>query len=100
MKNKSYRGRAQLRDMGPAGGMYEVDYIIHTFVQSSRHIGASPTTHRVSSADIRPVSGHMLKNGAYLLEHDNAVLCTLRKTGALWEMLPEDHAARNGVTYG
>lgn len=90
MKNKSYRGRAQLRDLGPAGGVYEADYIIHTFVQSSKHIGASPTTHKVSSADIRPVNGYLLKNGMYALEQsDGAELCRLCKTGALWEMMSE-----------
>lgn len=90
MKNKSYRGRTQLHDMGPAGGVYEVDYIIHTLVQHSKHIGAGTTTHRVSSADIRPVNGYLLKNGMYALEQEGGALCRLRKTGAQWELIREE----------
>lgn len=95
MKNKTYRGRAQLRDLGPAGGIYEADYTIHAFVQSSKHIGTSPTTHKVSSADIRPVNGYLLKNGMYTLEEtDGAELWRLNKTGVLWEVMPGNQQKR------
>ena len=90
MKNKSYRGRAQLHDLGPAGGAYEVDYIIHTFTQRSKNIGAPTVTHKVSSADIRPVNGYTLKNGFYALEQEGGAPCKLRKTGALWELMIEE----------
>ncbi len=99
MNNKSYRGRARLRDLGAAGGVYEADYIIHTFVQSSKHIGTKPTTHKVSSADIRPVNGYMLKSGMYALEQPNGeALCRLRKTGALWELMVDEHIDKKGNT--
>ena len=89
MKNESYRGRALLHDLGPAGGVYEADYVIHTYVQSSTHIGTTPTTHKISSADIRPVNGYSLKNGMYALESNGRKLCKLLKTGALWELAVE-----------
>jgi hypothetical protein len=90
MKNSSHRGRAPLRDLGPAGGVYEVDYILHSFVRQTKHIGAATTTRRVSSADIRPVNGYLLKNGTYALEQDDAPCCKLRKTGALWELMSDE----------
>ena len=94
---KTYRGRAQLRDLGPAGGVYEADYTIHTFIQSSKNIGVSPTTHKVSSADIRPVNGYLLKNGMYALEQpDGTELHRLCKAGALWEVMIEKHKNREG----
>lgn len=73
--------------MGPAGGVYEADYIIHTSVQNTKNIGAAPTTHKISSADIRPINGYLLKNGLYALEHEGAKLYALRKTGAIWELI-------------
>lgn len=87
MKNKSWRGRAALHDLGPAGGVYEVDYIIHTSVQESKNIGMESTTHKVSSADIRSINGYQLKNGDYTLDQTGGVARKLRKTGALWELV-------------
>ncbi len=89
MNNVTTRGRAQLRDLGPAEGLYEVDYIIHAYAKSIKHIGQSPILRRIFTADIRSVNGYTLKNGDYRLERENEEVCTLRKTGALWECMIE-----------
>ncbi len=84
------KGRAQLRDMGPAGGSYEADYTIHSSTQNSKHIGFKSTTHKVSSADIRLVNGYSLKNGVYMLEKDGQPVCKLRKMGAIWQVITDE----------
>jgi hypothetical protein len=89
MTNKIRRGRAQLHDLGPADGRYEVDYVIQDCVKNIKNIGFKSTTHRVSSADIYSVNGYNLKNGDYALEQSGELICKLRKKGAHWEMMPE-----------
>lgn len=90
MTNEINRGIGQLRDMSPAQGIYEVNYVIHTNTQSSKHIGVKPTAHKVFTADIRLMSGHGLKNGIYNLEQEGISICRLRKTGALWELYAQE----------
>jgi len=87
MKNESCRGRAQLLDVGPAAGVYEVDYTIYSFVQRYKQVGGLPIVREVFSADIRSVSGYLLRNGLYELKRDSGEICKLRKTGAVWELL-------------
>jgi hypothetical protein len=94
MANKTDRGRAQLREMGPAAGIYEVDYIIHTNVQNIKNEGAEALTRKVSSADIRSVNGYGMKNGIYILEQEGKILCQLKKAGVLWQFM--DEAASTG----
>lgn len=89
MKNESSRGRAQLRDVGPAAGVYEVDYTIYAFVQRYKQFGGPPIVREVFSADIRSVSGHLLRNGLYELKRDGGEICKLRKAGAVWELLAD-----------
>jgi hypothetical protein len=90
MTSKSDRGRALLHDLGPAGGEYEVEYVIHALVQHSKHIGITPTVHKVSSVNVRSVNGYLLKDGLYALENNANEVFKLRKTGALWELVSED----------
>ena len=92
--NKPYHGLALLRDLGPAGGVYEVDCAIQTGMQHSRHIGVAAAVHHVSSVNIRSLSGCMLKDGAYALEGDNGEICKLTKTGALWALMPDKPAGK------
>lgn len=87
MKNESYKGRAQLYDVGPAAGIYEVDYIISTSVQRYKEVGGPSIVREVFSADIRSVSGYLLKNGFYELKKHNGEVHKLRKAGAAWELL-------------
>ncbi|MBW7911919.1 MAG: hypothetical protein H3C49_11710 [Alphaproteobacteria bacterium] len=89
MKNESGRGRAQLRDVGPAAGVYEVDYTIYAFVQHYKQVGGPPIAREVFSADVRSVNGYLLRNGLYELKRDSGKLCKLRKTGAVWELLAD-----------
>lgn len=89
-----YHGHAMLRDLGPAGGVYEVDCTIQTSVQHSRHIGVAAAVHNVSSVDIRTLGGCMLKDGAYALDGDDGEICKLTKTGALWALMPDKPASK------
>lgn len=84
--NETDRGSAQLRDLGPAQGVYDVDYVIHRNTQNTKYIGLKATERKVFTADIRLISGYSLKNGIYNLEQDGKTICRLRKTGALWEL--------------
>lgn len=96
MANKTDRGRALLRDLGPAGGEYEVEYIIHALVQHSNHVGIASTVHKISSVDVRSVNGCLLKDGLYALKNSAREIFNLRKTGALWELVPENQLKRKG----
>lgn len=87
MNNETSRGRAQLRDNGPAQGLYEVDYVVHTTVRTIKNIGQPPLLRTTISADIRSVSGYTLKNGAYALEQDGKTLYQLEKTGTNWQVV-------------
>ncbi len=73
-------------DKMPAG-VYEVDYTIYSFVQRYKQVGGLPIVREVFSADIRSVSGYLLRNGLYELKRDSGEICKLRKTGAVWELL-------------
>lgn len=89
MKNESCQGRAQLRDIGPAAGIYEVDYIIHASVQRYKQVGGPSIVREIFSADIRSVNGYLLKNGLYELRQESGEVCILRKAGAVWELLSD-----------
>ncbi len=90
MTNETNRGRAQLRDLGPADGVYEVDYVIYKSVKKIKNINFKHTIHRVFTADIRLINGYSLKNGAYALEQDGESICRLKKTGAIWQLDEEE----------
>ena len=96
MKNNTNRGSAMLHDLGPAGGEYEVEYVIHALVQHSRHIGIASTVHQVSSVDVRSVNGYSLKEGLYALKNSAGEIFNLRKTGALWALVFEDRLKKKG----
>lgn len=86
MKNEIIRGRGALRDLGPAGGSYEVDYIIHRFAKSTVNIHHEHTSHQVFTANVTSINGYTLKNGMYALDQDGDSLM-LRKTGVTWELI-------------
>jgi hypothetical protein len=86
MTNETLRGRAQLRDTGPAQGIYEVDYILHINARTIKNIGQPPFLRRTVSADIRSVNGHALKNGSYQLEKNGEILYQLDKAGTDWQI--------------
>jgi len=77
-------GRAQLRDMGAAQGMYEVDYTVHVSTRTIKHVDAPTSTRRLVTADIHSINGRKLKNGKYQLEEDGKTLFQFEKTGADW----------------
>lgn len=85
----SNRGRALLRDLGSAAGTYEVDYIIYTSIRSVNDDHLLSETRQISSTDIRPVNGYLLKSGIYALEREGQPDCRLKKTGALWQFISE-----------
>lgn len=87
MNNNAKRGRALLRDKGPARGVYEVDYIVHARSRSVGTISTASILRTFFSADIRLVDGHTLKNGIYDLEEDGKALYQLEKQGANWQVL-------------
>ncbi len=87
MSNEIMRGVGSLRDLGPAGGVYDADYIIHLYKKSTTNVGCENTQHSVFTAQIRPVGDRSLKNGQYSLEQDGKSLFTLRKTGHLWDLV-------------
>jgi len=77
-------GRAQLRDMSSAQGMYEVDYTVHVSTRIIKHVDAPSTTRRLVTADIHSINGRKLKNGKYGLEEDGKILFEFEKNGADW----------------
>jgi hypothetical protein len=87
MNHKSLSGRAELRDLSPAQGIYEVDYILHINVRKIKHMAATTTVRETKSANIRTVGGFMLKNGFYDLEKDGKALYKLEKIGTDWHII-------------
>lgn len=87
MTSNITRGRAQLRDLSPAEGLYEVDYVIQSSTQTIRNVGAATATHNALSAQIRLLNGYVLRNGNYCLENDGEVLYKLEKSGAIWRVI-------------
>lgn len=89
MSNEVKRGRAQLRDMGAAQGVYDVDYLVHVSTRTIKNIGAPVIIRRMITANIRSINGHILKNGRYGLEENGKTLYQLEKTGADWRTISE-----------
>lgn len=100
MSNETTRGRAQLRDLGPAQGLYEVDYVVHINIRTIKNLNAATTVLESKSANISTVSGLMLKNGLYDLEKDGATLYKLEKTGTDWRIISSNSGPSTVQTKG
>jgi len=88
MNSEIKRGRAELRDVSAARGVYEVDYIIHISTRTLKKIDQSVALHHMVSASIQPVNAHNLKNGIYELVEGGSVLYNFEKAGTTWKTLP------------
>ena len=84
MNNEVRRGRALLRDMGAAQGLYEVDYMVHVCTRTIKNIGAPAVIRRMATANIQSINGHKLKNGKYDLEENGKTLYQFEKIGTDW----------------
>ena len=84
MSNEVRRGRAQLRDMSPAQGLYEVDYTVHVGTRTIKNIGAPTIIRKMVTANIQSINGHKLKNGRYGLEENGKTLYQFEKIGTDW----------------
>jgi hypothetical protein len=87
MSNETLRGQAQLRDMSPAQGLYDVAYTLHINTRTIRDIGKPATTRQVVTADIQSISGRKLRDGLYRLEEDGKALYRFEKNGTSWHVL-------------
>jgi hypothetical protein len=80
-------GRAQLRDLSAAQGVYEIDYTVHVSTRAIKNIGAPSTIRRIVTANIRSINGRKLKNGQYALEENGQALYQFEKVGADWRAI-------------
>lgn len=87
MTSEVKRDRAQLRDMSPAQGLYDVDYMLHVSTRSLVNIEHASTRQETITASIQSVSGRKLKDGQYDLEDNGKVLYKLEKSGTNWHVI-------------
>ena len=87
MNSETKRGRAQLRDMSAAQGIYDVDYMVHVSTRIIKNIGAPVITRKMVTAYVQSINGHVLKNGKYGLEENGQALYHLEKAGASWRVI-------------
>lgn len=83
------RGKAQLRDMSAAQGLYEVEYVLHVNTQTTKNIGRKSAVRTAISANIQLINGYALRNGFYSLEVDGESLHILEKAGTHWRIMPD-----------
>ena len=87
MSDEMRSGRAQLRDMSAAQGIYEVDYTLHVSTRTIKNINAPTIIRRMVTANIHSINGRKLKNGKYGLEENGKTLYQLEKNGADWRAI-------------
>jgi hypothetical protein len=87
MSSETKRGKAQLRDMSAAQGIYDVDYTVHVSTRTIKNIGAPVITRKMVTAYVQSINGYVLKNGKYGLEENGKALYQLEKAGANWRVI-------------
>ena len=88
MNSEVKHGRALLRDMTAAQGVYDVDYTVHINTRTIKNIDMVASTIKTISANVRSISGYILKNGRYGLEENGKALYQLEKSGTSWNVIP------------
>ncbi|MCE9507810.1 MAG: hypothetical protein K8R48_05775 [Alphaproteobacteria bacterium] len=87
MNSETKRGKAQLRDMSAAQGIYDVDYMVHVNTRTIKNIGVPVVTQKMVTAYVQSINGYVLKNGKYVLEENGESLYQLEKAGTTWRVI-------------
>jgi hypothetical protein len=87
MSTQIKRGRGLLYDIGPAQGVYEVDYAAYISVRTIDYNIRPPVTSTMVFIEISPLNTTALRNGIYKLEESGQFLYTLEKRDTSWHIL-------------